>query len=148
MKSLGEEEMVTNMIVSPMEMVQQFHEAFGGAINVPFSDKSINLRIDLIDEEVEEVVDELMVKDQEGLSTNLKPDTKKLTKELADLLYVVYGAAVTFGLPLEEVFVEVHKSNMSKLGEDGKPIYREDGKILKGPNYKEPDLGKLFDHPF
>jgi predicted HAD superfamily Cof-like phosphohydrolase len=78
----------------------------------------------------------------------LKPaeaiDPKKLTKELADLLYIVYGTAVTFGLPLEEVFTEVHRSNMSKLGADGKPLYRADGKVLKGPNYQEPDLDRYF----
>lgn len=59
-------------------------------------------------------------------------------------MYVTIGFATTFGLPLEEVFYAVHESNMSKLGPDGKPIYREDMKVLKGPNYKEPDLDQFF----
>jgi len=66
-----------------------------------------------------------------------------LLKELADLVYVVYGTAVSLGLNLDEALERVHESNMSKLGEDGKPIYREDGKVLKGSNYKEPYLGDL-----
>ena len=70
---------------------------------------------------------------------------EELTKELADLLYVTYGFAVTFGLPIDEVFERVHRSNMSKLGADGKPIYRDDGKVLKGPNYQPPKLDDLFD---
>ena len=70
-------------------------------------------------------------------------DKAALTKELADLLYVVYGAAVTFGLPLDVVFNRVHASNMSKLL-DGKPLKRQDGKVLKGPNYQPPKLDDLF----
>jgi predicted HAD superfamily Cof-like phosphohydrolase len=71
-------------------------------------------------------------------------DKIKLTKELADVLYVVIGTAVAFGLPLEKAFKEVHRSNMSKLGADGKPILREDGKVLKGPNYSEADIGQFL----
>ena len=59
---------------------------------------------------------------------------------LTDLLVVIYGAGHAFGIDLDSCFAEVHRSNMSKLGEDGKPIYREDGKVLKGPNFSEPDL--------
>lgn len=59
---------------------------------------------------------------------------------IADLLYVVYGAALTFGIPVREVFTEVHRSNMTKLGDDGVPVYREDGKVLKGPNFSPPQL--------
>ena len=66
-----------------------------------------------------------------------------LTKELSDLLYVVYGTALAFGLPLDPAFNRVHESNMSKLV-DGKPLYREDGKVLKGPNYQPPVLDDLF----
>ena len=65
-------------------------------------------------------------------------------KELADLVYVCYQYAENMGWFLDEALDRVHKSNMSKLGEDGKPIYREDGKVLKGPNYKAPDLSDLF----
>lgn len=72
---------------------------------------------------------------------------RSLLKELADLRYVVEGAAVTFGLPLDEAYAEVHRSNMSKLGNDGKPIYREDGKVLKGPNYVEADMTKFIPIP-
>jgi len=64
-------------------------------------------------------------------------------KELADLVYVCYQYAANMGWPLDEALDRVHKSNMSKLGEDGKPIYREDGKVLKGPNYKPPTLSDL-----
>ncbi len=135
---------ITTVIPSPLEQVREFHEAFGIAVDASFNDKDINLRIELMEEELDEVLEEFDYAGEE--SNNVNP--KKLTKELADLLYVVYGTAVSFGLPLEEVFNEVHKSNMSKLDEDGKPIYRDDGKVLKGPNYKEPDLGKYFDHAF
>ena len=92
-----------------------------------------DLRLELLSEEMEEVVE--------------AGSMEKLTKELADLIYVAIGMAVTFGLPLVEVFERVHQSNMSKLGEDGKPIYREDGKVMKGPNYQPPKLDDLFDVP-
>jgi len=68
-----------------------------------------------------------------------------LAKELADLLYVVYGTAAAYGIPIDDVYREVHRSNMSKLGPDGKPIYREDGKVLKGPNYTPADIQKVLD---
>lgn len=119
-------------------MVEEFHKSFGHPVAEDFSKDQVLLRVELIAEEFLEVGKEF-----EGGSPE-KIDRKALTKELADLLYVTYGTAVAFGLPLEEVFKEVHKSNMSKLGEDGEPIYREDGKILKGPNYKEADLDKFF----
>lgn len=100
----------------------------------------LEMRMELIGEEVDEVLQELPVYRPGGG----KMDKAAFTKELADLLYVVYGCAVTFGLPIDEVFDRVHASNMSKLGDDGKPLYREDGKVLKGPNYKKPDLEDLF----
>lgn len=65
-------------------------------------------------------------------------DLNALAKELADLLYVVYGTAAEYGIDIDAVFAQVHESNMSKLGDDGKPVRREDGKVLKGPNYKPP----------
>jgi predicted HAD superfamily Cof-like phosphohydrolase len=71
-------------------------------------------------------------------------DIPAIAKELCDLLYVVYGMGITFGIPVDECFAEVHRSNMSKLGPDGKPIYRADGKVLKGPDYFEPDLRKVL----
>lgn len=124
--------------MTPYDMLLEFHKVYGAAINQPFTEELINLRSKLIKEEQQEVDDEFF---GEVIDTI---DRKKLTKELADLMYVTIGTAVTFGLPLKEVFEEVHKSNMSKLGPDGKPIYREDRKVLKGPNYKEPNLDRFF----
>ncbi len=122
---------------SPYQMLREFHEKFGAAINQPFSEEQVALRYALIDEECREVKTEFNL----AFRDNRKVE---LTKELADLMYVTIGTAVAFGLPLEEVFTEVHKSNMSKLGDDGKPQFREDGKVLKGPNYKPPNLERFF----
>lgn len=124
--------------MTPFEAVLEFHKTYNVPINVPFTEELVDLRVSLCVEECKEVEEELWLNSPEFI------DKKRLTKELADLLYVTIGTAVTFGLPLEEVFNEVHKSNMSKLGEDGKPIMRSDGKVLKGKNYKEPDLDKYF----
>ena len=102
----------------------------------------LEMRMDLIEEEALEIDAELP-----GFltaPTREAIDKAAFTKELADLLYVTYGMAVTFGLPIDEVFDRVHASNMSKLDDNGKPIYREDGKVLKGPNYEKPDLANLF----
>jgi len=95
---------------------------------------TIELRWRLIKEEYKELEDELFP------TTSKELDIKKVAKELADLLYVVYGCADVLGIDADGVFEQVHASNMSKLGEDGKPIRREDGKVLKGPNYAPPDL--------
>ncbi len=105
------------------ELVKEFHKAFD--LN---KSGSVSLWTKLIDEEHEELIGAL----EDGF--------EHTAKELADLLYVTYGLAVYLQLDIDNVFAEVHRSNMSKLGEDGKPIYREDGKVLKGPNYKAPDL--------
>lgn len=117
------------------ELLREFHETYGAAIDLPFEDKLLGLREKLLQEELSEVIEE---------SIALPIDRKKLTKELADLMYVTIGFATTFGLPLEEVFYAVHESNMSKLGPNGEVLRREDGKILKGSNYKEPDLDQFF----
>lgn len=131
--------------MTPYQMLEEFHTTYGVAINQSFTPELIDLRVSLIHEEFCEVEDEFYPTDKvPDLIIELGVDKKKLTKELADLMYVVIGTATTFGLPLEEVFAEVHKSNMSKLGPDGKPILRADGKILKSPNYKEPDLDQFF----
>lgn len=112
----------------------------------------LSMRLCLIREEAEEVEDAVClladkVFNAEFLGIDLTEEIKAakaaLLKELCDLQYVLSGFAVTFGLPLDEAFKRVHESNMSKLGPDGKPIYREDGKVLKGPNYKKPDLSDL-----
>ncbi len=92
------------------------------------------LRLELIREEVEELNVGI-----EGM------DIVEIADALTDILYVVYGAGHAFGIDLDECYQEVHRSNMSKLGADGKPIYREDGKILKGPNYFHPNLKDILD---
>lgn len=123
--------------MSLQHLVHEFHEAFG----VPTSDVPVvpprevrNLRLRLIREEYEEVAQALLgdPKDDRYLAD--------LAKEMADLLYVVYGTADVMGIPLDEVFQAVHGSNMSKLDENGKPIYRADGKVLKSKDYREPDV--------
>ena len=92
------------------------------------------LRLELIREEFEELT----------VATNAM-DIVEIADALTDILYVVYGAGHAFGIDLDECYHEVHRSNMSKLGEDGKPIYREDGKILKGPDYFHPNLKDILD---
>lgn len=74
-------------------------------------------------------------------------DLYEIAKELSDLLYVVYGAADAYGIPIDECFAEVHRSNMSKLDKDGNPIFRTDGKILKSELYEPADMKKFFDKP-
>lgn len=120
---------------SASESVAEFHRAYGHPIadevNVP--EKELRkLRERLIEEEYYEV-----------LSASLSEDPVELAKELADLIYVIHGAALVWGISLDEVFEAVHNSNMSKLGPDGKPVLREDGKVLKGPDYREPDIGAI-----
>lgn len=118
--------------MSNFEKVKEFHKAFGHPVGekpdwIPGDREA--LRLKLIAEEVAEVEESVM-----------ESDFPNLAKELADLLYVTYGFAIELGIDLDEVFNAVHESNMSKLGEDGKPIYREDGKILKGPGYQPPNI--------
>ena len=95
-------------------------------------DKIINLRIDLIKEELSEL--------KEAIE---KKDMKEVADALTDILYVTYGAGHAFGINLDKCFEEVQNSNMSKLGPDGKPIYNEQGKVMKGPDYFKPDLNKF-----
>lgn len=120
---------------TPQQMVREFHETFGLAVNEEPNRKLGTLRINLIQEECDEVTDSLELADLPECF-----DSWELAKELADLVYVAYGTAVSFGIDLDVALASVHKSNMSKLGEDGKPIVREDGKILKGPNYLPPNM--------
>ena len=112
----------------------------------------LSMRLCLIREEAEEVEDAVClladkVFNAELLGIDMTEEIKAakaaLLKELCDLQYVLSGFVVTFGLPFDEAFKRVHESNMSKLGPDGKPIYRDAGKVLKGPNYKKPDLSDL-----
>lgn len=119
-------------VPSNFELVGDFMEAFGQEVHIEPTLRSQpvqDLRVDLIAEELDEL--------REALADG---DIVEVADALTDLLYVVYGAGHTFGIDLDECFFEVHKSNMSKLGENGRPIYREDGKVLKGPNYFAPDL--------
>ena len=97
--------------------------------------ETMELRIDLIEEELQELKDGILLGD--GTLVDV-------ADALTDLLYVVYGAGHSFGINLDKCFEEVHNSNMSKLGNDGKPIYREDGKILKGKNFREPNLKEVL----
>jgi len=112
-----------------------FMKTFGQEVkNKPsFSTDKINqLRISLIQEELDEL--------KEAMTNN---DLLEVADALTDLLYVTYGAGHAFGIDLDKCFDEVQNSNMSKLGEDGKPIYNELGKVMKGPNYFKPDLSKF-----
>lgn len=112
--------------------VREFMNTFGQEVkNVPDfpADDIQQLRVELIEEELSELRDAIA-----------KGDLTEVADALTDILYVTYGAGHSFGLDLDACFAEVQRSNMSKLGEDGKPIYREDGKVMKGPNYSEPNL--------
>lgn len=126
------------------EMVLQCHKAMEVEINAPYSVNLLKLRQRLINEEVSELNAEMDTLINELETTgNVDNEVKlKMFKELADVQYVLSGMAVSLGIPLEEVFRRVHESNMSKLV-DGKPLKRADGKFLKGPNYKKPDLSDL-----
>jgi len=112
------------------EKVAEFMNAFGQTVETEPTWTSVSqLRYDLIDEELKELgqaIEERNIVD--------------VADALTDLLYVVYGAGHSFGLDLDKCFEEVHNSNMTKLGPEGKPIYREDGKVMKGPGYRAPDL--------
>jgi predicted HAD superfamily Cof-like phosphohydrolase len=94
--------------------------------------KTVKLRLDLIEEEYHELVEATLTSNLTGVAD-----------ALGDLLYVVYGAGHAFGLNLGLIFNEIHRSNMSKLGDDGKPVYREDGKVMKGENFFEPNLERF-----
>ena len=118
------------------EKVKNFMETFGQDVKtspeVPDAE-TVSLRIELIAEEVEELWNACENK-----------DIVEIADALTDILYVTYGAGHAFGIDLDRCFDEVQRSNMSKLDEDGNPIYREDGKVMKGPNYSEPDLKSVL----
>ena len=118
------------------ELVEDFMEAMGQEVNaVPsFPEQEIQrLRLDLIEEELDELHYAIANKDM-----------VEIADALGDLLYVVYGAGHAFGIDLDECFKEIHASNMSKLGPDGKPIKREDGKVLKPDTFFPPDLKSIL----
>ena len=121
--------------MSNFESVKKFMETFGQEIKEKASfpnDKITSLRYELIKEELDEF--------KEAID---KKDIKEVADALTDILYVTYGAGHAFGIDLDKCFEEVQNSNMSKLGKDGKPIYNEKGKVMKGPNYFKPDLKKF-----
>ena len=121
--------------MSNFSKVGIFMKTFGQEVkNKPaFSTDKINkLRLDLIKEELRELTDAMKNK-----------DLLEVADALTDILYVTYGAGHAFGIDLDKCFDEVQNSNMSKLDEDGKPIYNEHGKVMKGPNYFKPDLSKF-----
>jgi predicted HAD superfamily Cof-like phosphohydrolase len=116
--------------------VKTFMKTFGQEVKTKpsFSSDKINtLRYDLIKEELEELKIAMENK-----------DLLEVADALTDILYVTYGAGHAFGIDLDKCFEEVQNSNMSKLGEDGKPIYNESGKVMKGPKYFKPDLSKFI----
>lgn len=118
------------------ELVGDFMQAFGQSVEdqptwPDFSTRE--LRVDLIQEEVDELVEAIANKDM-----------VEIADALTDILYVVYGAGHTFGIDLDECFTEVHASNMSKLGEDGTPVKADNGKIMKGPGFFAPDLESIL----
>jgi len=120
--------------------VEKFHDSFGIPNNheptVELSMKDIQLRFDLLKEENEEY-----------LEAAKNGDMIEVADALGDLMYILFGTIMKHGMQhkIVEVFEEIQRSNMSKLGEDGKPIYREDGKVLKGPNYFKPDIKSILD---
>ena len=117
------------------ESVKKFMHTFGQEVRTKAgfpNDKIIGLRLDLIREELSEL--------KEAVE---KKDIKEVADALTDILYVTYGAGHAFGINLDKCFEEVQNSNMSKLDENGKPIYNESGKVMKGPNYFKPDLSKF-----
>ena len=117
------------------ENVEKFMRTFGQEVKTKAGfpkDKIVNLRLDLIREELSELTEAIK-----------KKDIKEVADALTDILYVTYGAGHAFGINLDKCFKEVQNSNMSKLGSDGKPIYNELGKVMKGPDYFKPDLTKF-----
>ena len=121
--------------MSNFNKVGTFMKTFGQEVKTTpsFSTDKINkLRLDLIKEELQELTDAMNNK-----------DLLEVADALTDILYVTYGAGHAFGIDLDKCFEEVQNSNMSKLGENGEPIYNESGKVMKGPNYFKPDLSKF-----
>ena len=122
--------------MSNFDDVRTFMETYGQEVNTKPSfpdEKIVQLRYDLIKEELDEFT--TAIKDK---------DIVEVADALTDLLYVVYGAGHSWGIDLDKCFAEVQRSNMSKLGKDGKPIYNEKGKVMKGPNYFKPNLKQFL----
>ena len=123
--------------MSNFNKVKAFMNTYGQDVNEKASfpeDTIVQLRVDLIEEELNEL--------KEAIKNN---DLVEVADALTDILYVTYGAGHSFGVDLDKCFDEVQRSNMSKLGEDGNPIYNESGKVMKGPNYSAQDLKKIIE---
>ena len=123
--------------MSNFEDVKTFMETFGQIVRTKpqFPDnKTMQLRFDLIQEELNELKIAMKTK-----------NLKEIADALTDILYVTYGAGYAYGINLDKCFKEVQRANMSKLGKDGKPIFNESGKVMKGPNYTKPDLKKFVE---
>ena len=123
--------------MSNFEDVKTFMETFGQMIRTKpqFPDEeTMQLRYDLIKEELNEL--------EQAMKTK---NLKEIADALTDILYVTYGAGYAYGINLDKCFKEVQRANMSKLGNDGKPIYNEKGKVMKGPNYSEPNLKQFVE---
>ena len=123
--------------MSNFESVKKFMQTFGQEVNIKAgfpNEKITKLRLDLIREELSEL--------EEAID---KKDIKEVADALTDILYVTYGAGHSFGVDLDKCFDEVQRSNMSKLGKDGNPIYNDSGKVMKGPDYSAPDLKKIIE---
>lgn len=127
---------------NPFDQVWEFQESYGlPSSRIPSlpsyrDDEGRNLR-DLRKRLLEEEYNEYL----EGEENN---DLVEIADALGDIMYIAYGTGITYGLPMDEIFNEIHRSNMSKLGADGKPIRREDGKLLKGPNFSPPDIAGII----
>ena len=122
--------------MSNFKSVKKFMQTFGQEVKNKAEfpeEKIVKLRLDLIREELEEF--------REAVE---KKDIKEVADALTDILYVTYGAGHAFGIDLDRCFEEVQNSNMSKLGDDGKPIYNDQGKVMKGPKYFKPNLSKCI----
>ena len=122
--------------MSNFEKVGLFMRTFGQEVKNKSglsTEKINNLRVSLINEELEEFKEAIKNK-----------NIKEMADALTDILYVTYGAGHAFGIDLDKCFDEVQRSNMSKLGNDGKPIYNDAGKVMKGPKYFKPNLGKFL----
>ena len=126
--------------MSNFDDVKTFMQTFGQEIKIKAKfpeEKIVKLRYNLIKEELNEL--------QNAIKTK---DLKEIADALTDILYVTYGAGHAYGIDLDKCFKEVQKSNMSKLGEDGKPIYNEKGKVMKGSKYFEPNLRQFIEQIF
>ena len=137
MAEAGAEFLTQGQYPTPLEMVKEFAECMEQPLYEPWCHNLDleGMRFKLIAEEYSEVAEE----------SAKATDAEAMLKELADLVYVVNGYCATYGWDLDEAIRRVHASNMSKMGDDGKPLYRHDGKVLKGPNYTTCDLSELVE---